>query len=315
MKKIVDIAVLLFCVIVFATCSNDESVSTIQGSPESAALFNESEYSQEFADLNVQLQIFDQKFMSEQPANLRGWRDFLTVTSADILGAGAGAGVVAGGKVGGLIGGIAGGPAGAGTGATAGAIVGGIICGAAASLAVSQVLTTIPTTGNESPSIINEGMYQVPVSSDLSGVDSIGYYHNKIIENILTQYPNIYAESQDFIFQQVVNKVKAYGFSISDNEIAALKAESKAINQIVVSSPDDLFVKFRIRYPESVESINVIEKYIDNLSKLSTDEQVLNYTTGFRDVVTASSIPASSAALIKGSVAVGMSSNALWVVQ
>ena len=310
-KKVIDLTILLFCVVVFVTCSKEESISNIQNIETEAAL-DESIYSQEFADLNAQLQVFNQEFMDGQPASLRGWRETLVVVSADILGAGTGA--VAGGKFGGAVGTLAGGPGGTVMGGAIGGVVGGVICGAAASV-VAASKTPNCTVTESVFSLFNEDICLLPLYPELSVVDSIGYFHNKIIEDLFRQYPNIGQESQDFIFQQVVNKMKAYGFKISDNVISALKEESKAINQIIISSPNDLFGQFRVRYPETIESINVIERYVNNLSKLSTNEQVLNYTTGFGEIVTSSSIPASSVSLIQGSITVGMNSNVLWIAK
>jgi hypothetical protein len=68
----------LFCF----SCSNEEVQNEEVQSVEST-----EDYTQEFADLNTQLQAFNTQFLSDYSPNLRwGWKNWLT-GAADVVGA------------------------------------------------------------------------------------------------------------------------------------------------------------------------------------------------------------------------------------
>jgi len=289
MKKQFILGILLFVSLVFFGCSNKDE-NTIQKGKIDNAVVNEADFSNEFAVLNTQLNIYNQNFMSKQPAQFRGGK-FWKKAKADITGAAAGAGL------GHLFGGFW------------GSIIGGIIGGVTYSLAEPDK----PATGDGYEALINNDTYILPLSQILNVSDSIGYFHNKIIEDIISTNPNINNESKDVLFNTVVAQAAKYGFSPSNEELSELKVLFLLKDQIVVDSDEQTFENLRNRYPDFAASISLAEMYYNNISQLSTDEQILEYTTGFCDIVSNSDIPEASADLIASAATVGMNSRALWI--
>jgi len=293
MKKQFILSILLFVSFVFFGCSNKDE-NTIQKEKIDNAVVNEADFSNEFAVLNTQLNIYNQNFISKQPAQLRSWK-FWTKPKADLAGAVAGAGL--GSKFG-----------------IWGTIIGGIVGGI--SYSIAEPATPATPAGDSYVVPINNGTYILPHSqtqTKLNASDSIGYFHNKIIEDIFSTNPNINNESNDVLFNTVVAQAAKYGFSPSTAELSELKALFLLKDQIVVVSDEQTFENLRNRYPDFASSISLAEMYYTNISQLSTDEQILEYTIGFCDIVSNSDIPEASADLIASAATVGMNSSALWV--
>jgi len=201
--------------------------------------------------------------MSKQPAQFRVFK-FWTKAKADLSGAIAGASL--GSKWG-----------------IWGAAIGGIIGGITYSLAEPNKPTS-PTGGGSYIAPINNGgsnvtpinsdVFELPLSQILNISDSIGYFHNKIIEDIISINPNIDNENNDVLFNTVVSQASKYGFNPSATELSELKTLLLLKDQIVVDSDEQTFENLRKRYPDFTSSISVAEVYYKNISQLSSDKQI-----------------------------------------
>jgi hypothetical protein len=275
MKKLVSTAILFSIILVFSACSNEETDAP-QAIVKTETFTNEANFTQQFADLNSQLQTLNQQYPVFQEGELRGksFKEIMVIVLADVEG---------------FVKGYA----------SSGNWLIAVFNGAIASIKAAEGSFAISSAAP--PSL-------VPLSPNLTIGDSIGYFHNNIIADLFVEYPDIQTQSDDLLLQKITEKAKKYGFN-------ATKEEYRLLGELQSANPKNSFKLFKQLYPKESESIDIIESYANNIAKFSSEKEVLKYTTEFRDIVINSKIPKSSVNLIKGGITVGMNSNALWIVK
>ncbi|MDR0680691.1 MAG: hypothetical protein LBG15_02395 [Dysgonamonadaceae bacterium] len=268
----------MFC---FVSCSNEEI--------KKAENEEVKDYTQAFADLNVQLDSYSQEFLINQPAQLRRWGGFLAFCLRDAIGA--------------AVGGISG-----------GGVVGAVILGAAMSL------STVAESNYISPNLANPPT--AILGKEFSAIDSIGYYHNIIIAKLYNKHgDSLFAKDISTLATLVANEVSALRISTTGQSantfVNSLKStgQLKELGSIAKYSESleytEIINQVQSKFPQLKSELNVIKIYYDNISSLS-DNATKEYSTGFNKIVSESEISSSSISAIKSSVSVAVNSQLLW---
>jgi hypothetical protein len=307
MKKFLVLLIFFGCGII-ACNENENPVITPVEADEQAA----------FDDLQTQLNAFSVDFMASLPPAMQRaddgggngggklpWWKKLVITAMDAIGALAGA-AVGTATVAPII----------GTGT--GAVIGATVASLAAVIAVSG-----ENFGNgDSPD--QESFNDDWVWSGNNPEDSIGIYHNQILDKIFEQYPHALDSSITFLATQVIKEAAILGFALPEakqedfvtNIVSDVKTFVNAISLpsglIPEALLDSAVTKYVTKYPEQQNEFLVLQSFLQNVSKLNTDTDIEDYTQGFREVVTSSVIPTESKKFIQEAVSVGANSSVFW---
>lgn len=68
------------------------------------------------------------------------------------------------------------------------------------------------------------------------------------------------------------------------------------------------------KYPDIKNEIAIMCRYLDKISSLSNQADLVTYTEGFRNVVVSSKIPESSTSFINATTSVAVNSSGLWTL-
>jgi hypothetical protein len=282
MKKIIDLFVLLSVVLLVA-CSNnevypDETVSV------------KTDYSKEFADLNAQLEVFNQE---NGGPSLRGWGRWWKIIAADAMGAAVGAGV---------------------SGGNAGVAVG---LGAYASYQMWNNTGGYQVSYDDG----NDAEIAVIINSSDARVDSVGYYHNVILSNLFDEYGDeLFTKSRNTIINLICEELSELNTSVTAETISLIKNNSQLnkisaiIDKTKNTDIDDigLLDKSITYYPELASELNVVKSYFNTIKSIASNEKIESYSNGFAQIVSNSQIPTASVKSINSSLSVAVNSNLLW---
>lgn len=273
-----------------------------------------------YAELSQQLAIYDANFKEEYgiPETRGFFKKLLGALLADASGA--------------LIGSSAG-PVGAIFGAIFNSAVAGPAIGE--ELEATTYITTRPdmahvtdsgscsaSTSDKTTSTTVEGdptsasTESAPVAVSATG---IGYLHNLILTEIEIENPGIYNQgtSLEALGNLIVEKMKKYGYSISESDKRALMNKSdKVVPKQVYTTEDELVSHYRNVLPEFAPEMRVIQNFACNVEAISNDSELVKaYANGFEKVISASSLPESAKADLLPCIEVAANSAVLWEVQ
>lgn len=284
-----------FGFVIFMSCSNnlDKDVNT-----SNVETFDKSET---FADLNYRLDEYNRQLGIQKNVlpQTRGkfWSTLWKVTKADFLGAFIGAGG------GGIANVINGGKPFSGNVVLYSSILGAVVASLDAAGGCQIVVPSNSDGINSYDAAVVFGSFAV------SEMDSVGYYPNKLIKEILEETPNLLTKGKDEM-QYLTKKKIQECFGLSSQEIEEIAG---LCNEVRIEVED--FDKLKATYPKLADEINISEKYFTAIANLSTDAEIQAYTQGFRDIVVSSNIPQNSMNVIQASTSVAANSHCLWKIE
>lgn len=285
-----------FCLLAFMSlisCSNE------QGQVLTPTDENPISKTEAFSNLNMQLKAYSKQFDAQKydKSHTRGfWRNLWKVVKSDFYGGLAGGGIVAAGE--------------SYSGHSFKSSVRGVAAGALVGAVLGSLYQALSYTSMQSYSIKVENSAICCIGTDLAQFDSVGYYHNEIIQGIINENPDLSLKDSLKIIRLVENNVQNV-FDISEQEVRDITESYRCVNAEMHAVD---FRELKNKFPQIKEEIDIAELYFDNVSCLTTQEDVKEYTQGVRDIVVESSIPLESKCLINSSTSVAMNSNVLWKI-
>jgi hypothetical protein len=317
----------IIAVAIFVACDKSENI-TKQDSKSLTA--NEQDA---FNKLNYNISNYNQQFIGDRGTQqlsillvdesnpnpnlpldpVGNWKKIWKIAKADISGAGAGVGI--GFALAGLWGGIFGG------------LAGGVVYSLAEpATPVTPVTPSTPdsppvvwayitTTNNQNVVFAGNGTFEMNPSPL---ADSIGYYHNLIIQRLVEKNPNILNEHINEIVDKVIIEIEAlFPVEFENIDKAELKVKLKtmaAIDMPIIKSSDTPFADLVFVHPDLEQELLIIENYVSNVSSLNPDIQI-EYSIGFLNIVRDSEISNMSKDILYFSAQVALSSSRLWTFQ
>lgn len=146
--------------------------------------------------------------------------------------------------------------------------------------------------------------------------DSAGFWHNKIIRDIYERDTTCFATySEEQFYSAAEELFKVYFPDVSlpigiNENLIQISTLMESLND---KSIDETFDTISLLYPEIASELSVIQVYCEAINELETEDDLSNYSVGFRQLVLDSNIPDSSKENIQGSVSVAGSSKILWM--
>lgn len=250
----------------------------------------QEEYAAEvaFDELTNRIAALDMQYVGSDPQTRgRFWNFFKRLVGCDAGGAALGAG-------GGFI------------GAIVGAILGSIM-GVSIYVHEQSVCMSIQNANQEIAAQLE--LYDA--------ADTVGLIHNQIISEIFNEKGEaIYSLSQNDLKELILDKVEKHCGPISlpiMEELSELDANVQKM--IKVFQDEDLEASMTAivdLIPERQNEIMILDKYYSKLKELSSDQEVVEYTNKFNQLVDDSAISKDSKDFIGSAVSVGANSNLLW---
>ncbi|MDR0729739.1 MAG: hypothetical protein LBF19_06445 [Prevotellaceae bacterium] len=307
MKKI--FIVLMFLGVTIIACNEKENIAITPVQIDEQVAF---------AELQAQLDAYSVEFKASLPTvsitgpqKVSWWKKLLTVVKADVAGAEAGgeAGKEIGTSVGEAVGGSVGGSVGGKVGEVIGGIVGAVSYSAQAIVAESSgsnsLSTLITTLNNGVPTTILLGT---------TSADSVGFFHNMVIaEMAKADITNAKLQNIDSLVHYTAITVgQLRGTSVSSILRDSVKSQLVEDSPFLLSGTGNLFSKYEAKYSSLSGVSAIIETYFDNVATLTSNEDILSYTTGYRNTVVLSRISAAKKDVIIASLSVAINSFYLW---
>ena len=155
------------------------------------------------------------------------------------------------------------------------------------------------------------------IGNDLTemSAEQIGYYHNVILQQIMSDNPNLFATAttQDMI-EAVIAVSADFGFDIYATGLSAnwLNEQLTATQQLLDQySEIEVFDVLATRYPKQAAEFEIMRIYMDNVSRLEK-ARAIPYTLQFSDIVASVNLPEESSDMILSAVSTGINSKKLW---
>lgn len=186
----------------------------------------------------------------------------------------------------------------------------GVLTGVLASFTCLVVNVTIDATESNSTNLqdyYQSGTYLNEDSPSADKYDSIGIVHNRIITKLLDNN-NIQSISEADIETLVSNAVKDEGYDVpalERKDINFVKSLSK------MSSTEEMITAVEDSYPIMKEELKIVKIYTGAIANID-EENLEDYSAGFKDIVDKSSIDSNSKKTVKSAVSVAGNSNVLW---
>lgn len=286
----------LFCFIGFMSlmsCSSEQEQTAISAGE------NQIIKTETFAQLNVQLKAYNEQFGEHKfdRTHTRGFFGKLwKVVKADFYGGLAGGGLVAAGSI--------------DSGYSFGTIARGVGAGALVGAVLGSLYESLNIIDSQSGSIkiVNKAL---PCGSvGLCRSDSVGYYHNVIIQEIINENPFLSLKDTLKMHRFVEKKIYEIG-DVSKQEIKeATESYLNVRSGVKVVDSQEL----KRKLPQLKDEIDIAELYFENVSCLTNEEDVKEYTKGVRNIVAESKVPVESKCILNSSTSVAMNSYMLWKI-
>lgn len=294
MKAKFLISIIFLELMCFSSCSND------QESPLSLSNKQYTFKSEVFTKLNVQLEGYNRQFGVQMLAVPQS-RSFLSklwkVAKADFWGALAGAGGI------GIFGIKDGYNSNTGRAMLYAGIAGAVIG------SLDAVGTFTSSNQIQCQSAICDTTALAIGTFDISQADSVGYYHNVIINEMFAETTDLLSKDEAEILNLTKAKIQNR-FNLSSQEMEDIVNMD---NGETIEIGD--FEALKLVHPEYSDEIEIARIYFEGVSNMSTTAEVQTYTEGFRDIVVSSEIPESSMSVIQTSASVAANSYCLWKIE
>lgn len=147
--------------------------------------------------------------------------------------------------------------------------------------------------------------------------DTLGLRHNEIICDIFDEYGNTLATmSERELATVVIEKVSQYYDMTSDApSIDDVLLMGQKTLPIALAIDEDAEEGFKLLEQELVgheNEVQVVKKYYNKLTELAGQEEIIDYSNQFNQIVDESSIPEESKVAIGGVVSIATNSSILW---
>ena len=316
MKKLFFSLILLIGVIVISSCSSEDKVSENQNIQDTVLMSDNYVFeNSNLAALNDSILYFQGQMYGDE--HTRGFLSKLwkwaRVGLADAWGAGLGA------FVGGCTAANASGFQPAAT--IIGAAVGGISLAVTASVTEANYIDRTETRGSSTSlsSLINENLTATDFfisapASENTKLDSVGYFHNKIIMDISSSDIDNY-DIDELLpsIEKLTEKETGYPFDLVTNK-SVIDGILKASYD--TNSLEEFCENLKKNYPDQTDIIQVIYTYIQGLGDIETSEldalQKRMYSENVYRAVGNSELNEEQKTIIKSAVNVGYASMKLW---
>lgn len=201
-----------------------------------------------------------------------------------------------------------------------GAAVGGSMLGPGGSLfgaiagSLAQFVTEIIEinyAAEETPSLDN--FYNRGISLYGSGMlldesDSLGILHNQILGSILDEQPDIANMTDDEINALIIDKIDEAGQILPFTTATDYRFYSELCEG---GDPDGMFDDIVSRYPSIRKEMQVVKIYFETIANIDEND-IPEYTRGFRLIVDRSNTIGISKSLIISTISVAGSSKLFW---
>lgn len=149
--------------------------------------------------------------------------------------------------------------------------------------------------------------------SDLqtNGVD-LGTLHNAAILTLITKN-QLQGSNIRELTANTFSALAELGVDVSNVDFEAAANEVEVFMRDIYDPEDDvLCAKFIAKYPESKEEILVVKKYCDTATKLLTEDDIIQFTDGYKAVIDNSKIENSSKNSLQQTLTIAPASAELW---
>lgn len=196
-----------------------------------------------------------------------------------------------------------------------GTIVGAIVAGTPGSIACGVMFSLYGAVTNPyseditSSDFINKPTFEI--------VDNeVGVWHNRIIEEVLTDYPDMlnggYTENE--LIEIIGGKLELHNISTTKELENIYNGKNASLIKEMTQATDAqaITISMQKAYPALQKEIQVLDEYMTNVERNTTLAQKVEYTEGVVRLVNNSNIPLQSKQMINSAASVHINSTALW---
>lgn len=318
MKKVLFMMISLLA-ISFYSCSNDNVMENNDGTELTGSTMRQVEENLKCMKLQSSVHDYNiQMFGEELTPQTRGWKDFFKKFKKIFV-------TVAADAVGGAIGGIA-------VGVVSSAAVGALVYSGAVDAEITPM--KVSGLGGDSIPIFNgdglgfgnlvpEGGYLVA-----EGLDSLGFYHNKVLKRIFTQRINVKdfvvksdEEKAEIVISEMVKEpyiVEYYGNDINDLVKASegIRLSDVIMNAAEASeTEEEFFDKLTASGCVDDNVMMVLREILSGLAKIDPEADDGTYYQTVLDIVNKSDVSEDVKRNVQAGTIIGQASNRLWFRQ
>lgn len=330
MKKLL-IAMLALCAMVVASSCSSENEVVAELDPQTEVF--DSPKASDFETLKEQFSAFNSTYFNAYPTNgsvetnennaqqAKGWlsrlfKKFLAILTCDWVGAKVGMAISGGNAAGGIVGAIVG----SGIGVVGGAELqdNALLpkrAGATDSLLISDYVNT--------KDVVFNNLTLVDKDSSATLVDSVGYYHNKILYdycvNVNKQYLLLSKDKNDFVvsvMEDLEDSINCnFGTEAQKKELATtILTEAQKVSYLlqISTSFDDFTEKLGNLYPEYAAELSVFTEYVKGIDMLKIKEDYGEYAKQLLKIVNTSNLTNEQKKQMRMSIDIGHASSHLW---
>ena len=148
--------------------------------------------------------------------------------------------------------------------------------------------------------------------TSFSQYENLGYYHNRVIYELLEEKPEAFSDKKAFVIA-VVEKLDEIGIETPASEINNIcnQLDSYKTN-ILNESNDVMFDNLIALKPEKADEINIMRSYFETVAKCTTTEDVREYSKAVKAIINDSDIDTEAKVEMIANVSVGEASFTLW---
>lgn len=318
MKKVLFMMISLLA-ISFYSCSNDNVMENNDGTELTGSTMRQVEENLKCMKLQSSVHDYNiQMFGEELTPQTRGWKDFFKKFKKIFV-------TVAADAVGGAVGGIA-------VGVVSSAAVGALVYSGAVDAEITPM--RVSGLGGDSIPIFNgdglgfgnlvpEGGYLVA-----EGLDSLGFYHNKVLKRIFTQRINVKdfvvksdEEKAEIVISEMVKEpyiVEYYGNDINDLVKASegIRLSDVIMNAAEASeTEEEFFDKLTASGCVDDNVMMVLREILSGLAKIDPEADDGTYYQAVLDIVNKSDVSDDVKRNVQAGTIIGQASNRLWFRQ
>lgn len=165
-----------------------------------------------------------------------------------------------------------------------------------------------------------DGLILADNTKKLTSIDSLGYYHNKIINDSFTENndANYWFSLDDKELVEKINAevIKIVPQSLNNNDIKT-DATIKFCNFIGTAMSEstnaqELLNKTKKEYVNLSNSIDILAQYVEGMEKVSTQEEWDKYSKDIVRIISNSNLNDKQKESLKAGIVVGYASSKLW---
>lgn len=238
----------------------------------------------QYEQLTESLNEYSSAFMTSAGTKSRFWKSLGRIVSCDAAGA--------------IFGGAFLGPGGALFGAIAGSV----------SRFVAELIESDAASANKIENYYYRDALLYCDELLLSESDSLGILHNQILVSILDERPDIATLSENEINALIANKISEEGACSVSTTVDDYEFYSALSNTI---DADNMFDDLAAQYPSISKELQIVKIYADVIANID-EEDIPEYTEGYRKIIDDSDIEETSKKLVKSTISVAGSSKLLW---